>query len=302
MSHAREAVLILALCSLLTPATAQPLDLRVTSQGCRVWISDGGPTQTVPPNTDVSNGYQIAVQHPRGSSASSTLTVARAAGEYSLRVDDVTYYNAAASVRPFFNTNLSMRLTAPRSARIDLEARWTLTQAGQFGPSGSVRVNGNILTQAGGLNQGGASTTFVVGPTPTELTLYSDSGIVAGAELHWTLRLTPSQTLACPVTRYGTSCGAELTVGEDLLEPSRPFVDLTVAQQTQPGALVVGLQRVAIPIGPCTLFNEALVVLLVSGRVRFDPPAVPGFAFKLQGAALASGQLVMSDGLDLLCR
>lgn len=295
--------LVFALAISSAGAGAQPLDLRITSQGCDVWISDGGPSQSVPPNTDVSNGFQISAQHWRGSSVTSTLAVSRAPDAYVVRLDGVSTYYAAASVRPFFATSLRLTLTAPRPARIDLDARWVLAAgAWQFGASGVLVVGGQVLTQAGGQYQGGGSTSIVVGPTPIVLDLSSHSWLAAPADLRWTLRFTPSTAPVCPVTRYGTGCGAEVAVGEDLTEPGWPFVDLTVGGQPHPGVLAVGLQRQAIPLGPCVLRNEALVILPATGRIRFEPPAVPGFAFKLQGAALANGQLVMSDGLDLLCR
>ncbi len=295
--------LLLASAILVVGPAAQALDLRIVSQDCRVWISDGGDSQSIPANTDVSNGYQIAARHPRGSWATSTLTAARAPDAYVVTLHDVTNYYAAASVRPLFWNNLRLTLTAPQTARVDLDARWVIpTGAFQFGASGSLSVNGQILTSAGGLYQGGAATTIVVGPTPTVLDLTSSSVLVAPAELIWTLRFTPSAQPPCTIARYGTTCGAGVVVGTDLAEPGRPFVDLLVGGQPSPGVLAVGLTRQAIPLGPCLLYNEALVILPVAARIRFDPPPVPGFAFKLQGAALANGQLVMSDGLDLLCQ
>lgn len=120
--------------------------------------------------------------------------------------------------------------------------------------------------------------------------------------MDWTLRFTPVPDAPCLVTPYGQACGATIAVGNDLLEPGRPYVDLTVAQQPTPWYVIAGFQRQSIPIAPCTLLNEALVVLAMPGRFYFDPPAMSGFSFLLQGAAIVGSQFVMSAGLDLTCQ
>jgi hypothetical protein len=283
-------------------AHAQPLDLRITALGCNVRIPEFQLSQLIAPNTDVSNGYRISVEAPRGVSATSQLTVSRAASAYAIDLDDST--TLLSGTHPGVTSGLRITLSAGRPARIRLDARWTWQgMAFQFGATGRLMLGTRVLTEFGGtpVYQGGASTTIDVGPTPVELSLFDESLLSFPVQMQWRLLLTPDDR--CGVVTYGAACGsAALLIGSDLLQPGRSFVEFQVAQLPSPGYLIAGLLRQSIPIGPCFLHNEALVVLPTANRLYFDPPPVPGFALKLQGGTIVGNQLVLSAGSDLTCR
>jgi hypothetical protein len=286
-----------------SPALAQALNLRVVSRGCSVSLSSG-QSQGIAANTDVSNGYQISVTHPRGASATSTLGVSRGSAAYVLTLHDRTSYYAAAHVAPFVSSHLDVSLAAPRTGRVrlDVTCNWQLGgNPTQFGAVGSLSLGAQTLLRFGAYSGSGtASEVLDIGPSPIVLRLDGDTGLSWPADIRWTLRLTPVPP--CTVTPYGPSCGADLVVVDDLLQFSRPDLRLLVNGGQTPGLLIAGFQRRSVPVGPCTLLNEALVALPFGGQINLLPPSIPGFSFKLQGAALSAGQLVASVGLDFVCQ
>ena len=313
MKFIRNAALVVAIVALIgnRPALAQDLALQLVSEGCSVSLSTGYQ-QSIAANTDVSNGYAIEANNSRGSVARSQLVVQRGVTAMTVRLTESSAYYAASSGNPALNNRLAMVLQSPRAARVRLQIDCTWQYVnGHVGPIGQGFFTGAGLSIAtpndpnrfsGQLRH--SAEIDLAANVPTRLLfanmLWSQT---SSALIDWTVVATPISDYACAPTSYGASCGLDLAIGADFARTGAQFAELRLHGAASPGLLIIGLQRLATPVGPCVLRNDALVVLQVgAARTYFDAPQQPGWSFLLQGAALDGGSLVASSGYQLDCR
>ncbi|MEZ5963007.1 MAG: hypothetical protein R3F56_04085 [Planctomycetota bacterium] len=284
---------------------AQGLDLRLVSGGCTVSLATG-QNQAIAPNTDVSNGYAIEAANGRGSFARSALVVSRAPDETVVRLTESSGFYAASSGQPVVVNRLGMSLLAPAPTRVHVDIACTWTYINQPFVTGSGTLVGAGFDIATGLFSGSLQERRDVDlPANTRVDLQFMDQLwwqTSAANIDWTVRVTAIPDRPCRPTTYGTGCGLTLEVGADLSRLGSQFAELRLRDVPVPGLVIVGLQRASVPIGPCVLHNDALIVLQVgAGRLYFDPPALPGLTFLLQGAALDGANLVASPGTQLTC-
>lgn len=286
--------------------SAQDLDLRVVSAGCSVSLATLA-RQELAPNTDVSTGYTLEVDNGRGSLARSQLVVARSSTALDVDLNERSTFNAAGTGLPEVLSRLDLILRTPRAARVRMEVdcAWNYD-------------NQPFMSGVGALVGAGVDIRTAI--TPGQLHEFRDLDLpanspvtlrlsdllsfqVAPANIDWSLRFTAIADDPCSVTSYGSNCGLTLAIGADLTHTGSQFAQLRLQGTPVAGILVVGARRAAVPIGPCTLYNDALVVLVVpASPLYFDTPAISGFTFMLQGAGLDAGNLVASEGVQLTRR
>ena len=111
------------------------------------------------------------------------------------------------------------------------------------------------------------------------------------------------------VTPYGSGCGgAELGAHTDFVVPGTHVLELTAPAPIAAALFGFGFRRQSIPFPPsCTILNDLVFVLppqvsQATATLRIRPPAISGLVFQVQGAAaLASGPLLFSNGIELRC-
>jgi len=287
-------------------APGQGLGLRLVSGGCAVSLSTGH-NNSIAPNTDVTAGYQIEAANGRGSFARSQLAVSRTADVSTIRLIEATGFYAASSGLPTLLNNLDLTLesTAPGRVRLEIACTWVYQNAPFVNGSASF-VGGGIDISAGVFSGELRETRDVDLAATTPVTFRFNDMLwwqSWPASIDWTVRVLAAPDQPCRPTTYGNGCGLDLVLGADLTHFGSGFAELRLRGVSVPGLLIVGVQRTAIPIGPCVLYNNALVVLPVAaGRLYFEVPPFSGFTFLLQGAALDGAGIAASAGTQLTCR
>jgi hypothetical protein len=296
----------------------------ITRSGLEVFA---GGSQLVPPNTDITSG-RVVTASGNFSNGSSTATTSFSLGQDDRRIEVVLDEQASATWngqpslaypnayigRNFGQHDIDVELssTTPMYVRVTVTA---CTSGSQPGYSGTLTIpgQGTVTNNFFAMCNAPATGTFdlVLGAVPTVLVFrtggYVQTGrFVFSADFRGQWNVTVTNRSPCDGTRYDTPCGATLSSFGTLSLPGT-WIELIDAARPDAAVLLIGSQRLRVPIFGCFLYTDFPIILpfglTAPDRALVYLPPLP-FAVQVttQGVTIGNAGLRASNGLELQCR
>lgn len=310
------------------PLTAQSVTWQaITQSGMSVAVTSAG-TQTVPPLTDVRAGVNLLLQ------SATSMAKASVGFQAASTPDTLTYTMSADGGGGFGPPFAQSGQSGPNDVLLTLATATRTAVILRFEYCGS-RTQYGTADLALRIGAGGALGTVlftplpdsldcVFGPkvatfkafldaTPLPITMQASAGGGAGmgrVESGWVrgkLIVTADPEWPCRPVAYGSECGSHLGFATSLSHPGSTLITLTDTGAPSHFWMLVGDQKVQLPIGSCTILNNGLVLLpMVRGTanaasVRVIPPPIAGLSFLLQGATWDGATLRFTAGAEVFC-
>ena len=285
------------------------------------------PGTSIPPSTDVTAGVNLQ--------ATSATTAATASASFSGQVgaESLTFKFATAAKGAWLSIYSESANSGPNDVEVSITATvrtrvvvrveycvnvsqfavanlgFTLVGVGGFTLSPPVPTLPHQCVL--GFGQQVASYTAWIDSTPLVLRMTGTAsgtagfGASTGGSMYANVIVRPDPEYPCRAVPFGSRCGAQLSFTTDFVHPGTSLVTLADASAPSLWWLLLGDQKLQLPIGNCTLYDNVVVLLpmaissTTSAAVRVSPPPIPGLYVVVQGATWNGTDLHFSEGYEV---